>query len=83
MTIKRPPHYEIRVEGAGQQLVGLVPGLRVTTRAPGETIISGPIADQAALHGLLAKVRGLGLTLVAMPGSTRAHPDDPSAWQQR
>jgi len=57
--------------------------LRVTTRAPGETIISGPIADQAALHGLLAKVRGLGLTLVAMPGSTRAHPDDPSAWQQR
>jgi hypothetical protein len=52
--------------------------LRVTTRAPGETIISGPIADQAALHGL-AKVRGLGLTLVAMPGSARAHPDDPSA----
>jgi len=39
-------------------------GLCVTSEAPGESSISGAIADQAALHGVLAKVRDLGLVLV-------------------
>ena len=34
------------------------------TYANGETTISGPVADQAALHGLLAKIRDLGLSLI-------------------
>ncbi len=41
-------------------------GLTVTRAEGGETILSGPVADQAALHGLLAKVRDLNLTLISV-----------------
>ena len=40
---------------------GWFDGLQVSSDAPGQTLIAGPVADQAALHGLLAKVRDLGL----------------------
>ena len=60
--------YEIRVEGvleAGWS--AWFDGLRVTgDDRLGQTVIAGPVADQAALHGLLAKVRDLGLTLIAV-----------------
>jgi len=36
----------------------------LTSDAAGRTTISGPVADQAALHGLLARIRDLGLTLL-------------------
>jgi hypothetical protein len=39
-------------------------GLRVTSDQAGQTTIAGPVTDQAALHGLLAKVRDLGLPLL-------------------
>jgi hypothetical protein len=58
-------HYQIRVEGVlGSRWSDWFEGLCVTSDAPGESSISGAIADQAALHGLLAKVRDLGLVLV-------------------
>jgi hypothetical protein len=61
----RPARYEIRVEGVlGSPWSDWFEGLRITSDAPGETSISGAIADQAALHGLLARVRDLGLVLV-------------------
>ncbi len=41
-------------------------GLTMTYTESGETILSGPIADQAALHGLLMKIRDLNLTLIAV-----------------
>ena len=41
-------------------------GLTLTHRPTGETILSGPIVDPAALYGVLAKVRDLGLTLIAV-----------------
>ncbi len=41
-------------------------GLRLTCEANGETVLSGPIVDEAALHGVLAKVRDLGLPLLAV-----------------
>ena len=41
-------------------------GLRLTHEANGETVLSGPIVDEAALHGVLAKVRDLGLPLLAV-----------------
>ena len=60
--------YEIRVDGvleAGWS--AWFDGLRVTgDDRLGQTVIAGPVADQAALHGLLAKVRDLGLTLSAV-----------------
>jgi len=41
-------------------------GLRVTQQADGTTMLSGLVADQAALHGLLARVRDLGLVLIGV-----------------
>ncbi len=41
-------------------------GLTITHSTDGTTILAGPVRDQTALHGLLAKLRDLGLTLVAV-----------------
>jgi hypothetical protein len=40
--------------------------MRITNEANGEAVLAGPVADQAALHGLLARVRNLGLPLIAV-----------------
>jgi hypothetical protein len=62
--------YEIRVKG---HLDGhwseWFDGLTIANVENGEAILSGEIADQAALHGLLNKVRDLGLPLVAVRGT--------------
>jgi hypothetical protein len=60
-------HYEIRVRGvldAGWS--AWFDGLQVTSDEHGQTLIAGPVTDQAALHGLLAKVRDLGLELLSV-----------------
>lgn len=63
----RPAHYEIRVHGdLDRHWSGWFEGLEVSSDAPGQTLIAGPVADQAALHGLLAKVRDLGLPLLSI-----------------
>jgi hypothetical protein len=67
MSGSRPPaHYEIRVEGVlGERWAGWFEGLQVSSEA-GETIISGPVADQPALHGVLVKIRDLGMCLISV-----------------
>jgi hypothetical protein len=66
-------HYEIRVRGVlGSGWTAWFDGLQVTSDEHGQTTIAGPIADQAALHGLLAKVRDLGLELLSVH---RTEPD--------
>jgi len=58
--------YQIRVEGQlGCQWTDWFSGLTITLHDSGDTLIAGPI-DQAALHGLLKKVRDLGLPLVSV-----------------
>jgi hypothetical protein len=60
-------HYEIRVNGVlGSGWSAWFDGLQVTSDQHGQTTIAGPVVDQAALHGLLAKVRDLGLELLAV-----------------
>jgi len=59
-------HYEIRVKGhLAADWSDWFERMTVRQEADGETILSGPL-DQAALHGILAKVRDLGLVLVAV-----------------
>ena len=59
--------YEIRVEGAlDAQWSAWFDGMRVTCELDGVTVIAGPVTDDAALHGLLAKVRDLGLPLISV-----------------
>jgi len=62
-----PVIYEIRVGGhLSSQWGDWFEGLTVTLEADGNTRISGPVVDQAALHGLLKKVRDLGLPLLSV-----------------
>ena len=64
-------HYEIRVAGhLAADWSDWFDGLTVRQTANGQTVLSGPL-DQAALHGVLAKVRDLGLVLVAVNQSTQ------------
>ena len=66
-------HYEIRVEGVlDDHWSAWFDGLRISSDASGTTTIAGPVRDQAALHGLLGKVRDLGLPLIAV---RRIRPD--------
>jgi hypothetical protein len=59
-------HYEIRVEGnLTADWSDWFEGLAVCQEPHGETVLSGSL-DQAGLHGVLAKVRDLGLVLVAV-----------------
>jgi len=65
--------YEIRVNGVlGSGWSAWFDGLQVTSDDRGQTTIAGPIADQAALYGLLARVRDLGLELLEV---RRTDPD--------
>jgi hypothetical protein len=59
--------YQIRIEGQlGQQWTDWFDGLSITPGEDGTTLLTGPIIDQSALHGLLKKVRDLGAPLVSV-----------------
>lgn len=60
-------HYEIRVKGhLAPRWTTWFDGLSVTAVEHGITVISGPVADQSALHGLLQKLRDIGLPLLSL-----------------
>jgi hypothetical protein len=62
-----PLFYEIRISGhLSPQWMDWFEGLTITLEEDGNTLLSGPVADQAALHGLLKKVRDLGMPLVSV-----------------
>ena len=50
-------------------------GMTITTAANGETLLAGPVMDQAALHGLLIKIRDLGLPLIAVVPRSKPESD--------
>jgi hypothetical protein len=60
-------NYEIRIKGHLEaRWVEWFDGLSITLEEDGNTLLSGPVADQAALHGLLKKVRDVGLPLLSV-----------------
>ena len=63
----QPMVYQIRLKGhLGAQWTDWFEGLTITLEEDGDTLLTGPVIDQAALHGLLKKVRDLGLPLVSV-----------------
>ena len=74
--------YEIRLEGhLDARWAAWFDGLTLTHESDGTTVLHGPIVDQAALHGLLQKVRDLGLPLVSVksiePDQSDSHRSTP------
>ena len=73
----QPLVYQIRIKGhLGRQWTNWFGGLTITLENNGETLLTGPVVDQAALHGLLRKVRDLGVPLLSVsrvePGQAEA-----------
>ena len=63
----QPPVYEIRIKGhLGSQWTDWFEGLTIMLEADGSTLLTGPLVDQAALYGLLKKVRDLGMSLLSV-----------------
>jgi hypothetical protein len=59
--------YEIRLKGhLDDRWAEWFEGLTITLEDNGDTLLTGPVIDQAALHGLLRKVRDLGLPLISV-----------------
>jgi hypothetical protein len=73
----QPMVYQIRIKGhLGSQWTDWFEGLTITLEEDGDTLLTGPVIDQAALHGLLKKVRDLGLPLVSV---SPVEPDPPTS----
>ncbi len=68
--MSRSVRYRVRFRIQGQLdpawWSGVFAGLTLTDEPDGTTVLSGDVADQTALHGLLAVIRDLGLSLVAV-----------------
>ncbi len=73
----QPLVYQIRIKGhLGREWTDWFEGLTITLEDNGETLLTGPVVDQAALHGLLKKVRDVAMPLLSVmrvkPGQAEA-----------
>jgi len=73
----QPMVYQIRIKGhLGRQWTDWFGGLVITLEDNGETLLTGPVVDQAALHGVLRKVRDVAMPLLSVnrvkPGQAEA-----------
>ena len=76
--LNQPIAYAIRLKGhLGREWAGWFGGLTVTQEENGNTLLTGPVSDQAELHGLLKKVRDLGIPLLAVNRIESGRPDVP------
>lgn len=67
MDPDQPGVYEIRIRGhLGREWTDWFGGLSITLEVDGDTLLTGTVVDQAALHGLLRRVRDLGMPLISV-----------------
>jgi hypothetical protein len=70
--------YHIRIKGhLGPQWTSWFEDMTITLEANGDTLLAGPLIDQAALYGLLRKLRDVGLPLVSVTCASPAQADPP------
>ncbi len=79
-TPSEPMVYQIKIEGhLGPQWTDWFGGLMISLEEGGETLLTGPVVDQAALYGLLKKVRDLGMPLLSVvrvtPRQSKGQPE--------
>jgi hypothetical protein len=76
--------YEIRIKGhLDERWTARFDGLSMRLEADGTTVISGPVPDQSALHGLLQRIRDMGLPLVSVVRIEPGQPDPPGSNRAR
>jgi len=74
----QPWRCEIRIQGhLDERWADWFEGLTITQEDNGETRLTGPVVDQAALHGLLKKVRDLGMSLISVNRIEPGQADEP------
>src|SRR2546421_10580609 len=77
----QPLVYQIRIKGhLGREWTDWFRGLTIRLTDNGETLLTGPVVDQAALHGLLRKVRDLGVPLLS---ASRVKPGEAEAQRRQ
>jgi hypothetical protein len=65
--VRKAPIYQIRIQGhLGRQFAGRFEELSIRLEDDGSTLLSGRIVDQAALHGVLRRIRDLGMVLLSV-----------------
>ena len=76
--------YEIRLKGhLDNRWADWFEGLTITLEDNGDTLLTGPVVDQAALHGLLKKVRDLGMPLVSVSPVEPGQADESDVKRQK
>jgi hypothetical protein len=74
---REPGQYEVRLKGhLGARWAAWFDGMSLTHEKDGTTAVRGPVVDQAALHGVLQKVRDLGLPLIAVTRIDPQHAEE-------
>lgn len=78
MSTHEPGHYEIRVQGRiDDRWAAWLEDMALDSEPDGVTVLRGPVADQAALHGLLARLRDIGVPLISVtPGAGGGQDDE-------
>ena len=77
-----PADYQIKVKGnLGSQWSDWFDGLMITPDEEGNTLLTGSVIDEAALHGLLKKIRDLGMPLISFNQIESGH-DDPNDFEK-
>jgi hypothetical protein len=77
MSTHEPCRYEIRVQGhLDARWTAWLEGMAHDVEPDGVTVLRGPVADQAALPGLLARRRDIGLPLISVTPASDCDPED-------